>query len=193
LNRSLPRLTAQACSRRSVSCSSVRRAVFFNRSHPAGARSIFVSGRFTSALPARQFFLFCSDRSFPLLGAPFFLFFCLRVRRATFPLSGHFHSLRSMSGLSCACRNFSPVRSLPFAARAQSIFFGRFLSARTDFCVVRSTAGVRMQGFLLLFLSGQQGCACRIFFLGVHAESGHFSSAGRCAAFFLDVSALPAH
>ena len=54
---------------------------------------------------------------------------------------------------------------LSLHARAEYFFFSRFLSACHFFCLV--SRGVHAD-----------------FFLGVHAESGHFSSVGRCPVFF---------
>jgi hypothetical protein len=149
LNRSLPGLSAQACSRRSASCSSVRRAgFFFNRSHPVGARSIFFSfdrsqvcQRHVFFSVARHFFcpvasclraqiFFCAVRSTAAAHAGIFLFF--------FSLSGHF-----------------------LCWAGQIIFF---------------LFAVAQQGLRLRFFSGsgQQVCACRVRSLPLLGGSDYF-------------------
>jgi hypothetical protein len=142
LNRSLPGLTAQACSRKSVSCSSIRRAGFF----------------FGHILLGRTALYF--DRSFHLRpvtspAARAVYFFCLLpLSRACARQNLFFCGVRSgvhAESFFWVCMQ-SPVAS---CLRAQIFFI----------CVVRSTAGVRMQEFFYFVLSGQQqGCACRNFF-----------------------------
>jgi hypothetical protein len=177
LNRSLPGLTVQACSRKSVSCSSVRRAgfffghillgrttLYFDRSFPLrpvtspGAQIIFFCCR-----SARHFFLFgriLHDRSFHL-------------RPVTSPAARavYFFLLAAAQQGLCAPESFfCGVRS---GVHAESFFWvcmqspvASCLRAQIFFiCAVRSTAGVRMQEFFLFVMSGQQqGCACRNFF-----------------------------
>jgi hypothetical protein len=161
----------------SFCCRSARHFSF--RSLSAGLYSL-------RSLPLRAvFFLLLfvaalqTDRSFTLLGRYFspvrslspgarsVLFFCC-CRSADCSVSPvrSLRARRKFFFLGCACRGFLlfPVWSF---TRVENRFLGvhaessRFLSARTVFlCAARSTAGVRMQIFII-FLSGhfQQLCA----------------------------------
>jgi hypothetical protein len=165
LNRSLPGLTAQACSRKSVSCSSVRRAGFFFRSHPAGAHSTFLTGRRSVTCPffvALHLFSFVAQH------------FCVRSLRhclASAPVTFFFdRSFRATFCLfACQARHFSlcshfPLRRAQFSFACRHALSGHFPGAQI-FCLLplsRTAGPVRAKK--KFFWWSPVWCACRIFF-----------------------------
>lgn len=158
------------------------------------------SGHFT-----RSIFLFFLTRQFP--GARSILFFslCLLPLRWTACARQTFFFWLCMQKL---CY-FSPVLSLSCGACSSLFFFACCRSAGQQdslcapdffifyffFCLFTRAQSIFFQSLLVcvpLFLSGQQGCACRFFF-GCACRVRSLLLCWALPSFFLDTSALFGH
>jgi hypothetical protein len=176
-------LSAQACPRRSVSCTFFQsrniffsidrslplllaawRANFLIRSHPTGRAASLSFVQSNPLCRARNIFF---ERSLPLLGAQIFV--CLlplsRVCARNFFVRSLLHRLVSApesffveSGQQLVCmQNLFSVRSL-LLCWARTVFFGRFCSARTPCC-----------RFFSLLLTAMHACQGRQFFFPIQS------------------------
>jgi hypothetical protein len=193
LNRSLPGLTAQACSRKSVSCSSVRRAEFFYsvascmtghficvRSLPLRRAVYFFFACCRSAGPVRARIFFCGVRSgvhaesffwvcmqspvASCLRAQIFFYLCCPVNSRGVHAGIFFVLSGQQQG--CACRNFflfCPVTSSLLGARS---FFGRSCSARAPCMRVRGAnffCPVASSSCAYIFFQPHSTAVCVVF------------------------------